>query len=113
MMALIISNISNLMTTTAKLGMALVVVLVLIMVGWIWYYGQNSKNQNLETAKIDEIVQPTPTPKLPNTFGTGMSKEDDASVEALETDLNAVSKQMTDLGADTAGIDYGITNINK
>lgn len=101
------------MTTTAKIGIALVIILVVIMLGWTWFNNSTPKAEEVANTNIVAEITPTPTPQLPNTAGTGMSDEKDLSVEAIQTDLDAVGKQMTGLSEDTAGIDYGLNIVIK
>lgn len=95
------------MSATAKTGITLVIILVIVIIGWVWFNNSN-KEALVEPIATEQIVTPTPTPKLPNTAGTGMSAIDDPSNEAIQTDIDAVGKQLTELNGDTAGIDYGI-----
>lgn len=94
------------MSTTAKTGIALVLILVLLVIGWILV---SDKTTETPTDTLAEAtIVPTPTPKLPNTAGTGMSSEGDLSNEGLEADLNAVGNQMNELNKDNATIDQGL-----
>lgn len=83
------------------------------MLGWAWFNSSTPKSDDIANTNIVAEITPTPTPKLPNTAGTGMSDENDLSVEAMQVDLDAVGKQMTELGSDTAGIDYGLNIVIK
>lgn len=99
------------MTGTAKVGIVLVIILAIIVCAWIWVNQSNlSIEKSLQEVKTQEqaIATPTPTPKIPNTAGTGMSEISDNTNEGIQTDIDAVGKQLIELGPDTAGIDYGI-----
>lgn len=94
------------MSTTAKTGIALVIVLVIVVLGWVMF-NKKPEPEPVQNTAIQTIA-PTPTPKLPNTANTGMAEITDSSNDALKTDLDAVGKQMTDLNNDTLNVDQGI-----
>ncbi len=98
------------MSTTAKTGVALVIILVLLVIGWIIV-----SDKSVNEVPVDEFAEvtiaPTPSPKLPNTAGTGMSTETDTSNEALDTDIKAVTNQLNDLNADNAIIDQSLKEV--
>lgn len=93
----------NIMTSTTKSGVALVAVLAIVIIGWSIYSGD--AGEKLDAVAIEPQVIVTPEPVLPNTFGTGLSREDDTSNEALQNDIDAFGKQMTALVGDAAIID--------
>jgi hypothetical protein len=94
------------MSTTAKTGIALVIVLVLVVLGWVMFSDKPAPEPVQNTAI--QTIAPTPTPKLPNTANTGMADMNDATNDGLKTDLDAVGKQMSDLNSDTLNVDQGI-----
>lgn len=93
------------MSTTAKTGIALVIILVLLVIGWIVV-----SDKPVETTPDVAVqsVSPSPTPKLPNTAGTGLSDVSDTSNEALNVDLKAVGAQMDELSNDNATLDQSL-----
>jgi hypothetical protein len=93
------------MSTTAKTGIALVIILVLLVIGWIVV---SDKPVETPTDVAVQSVAPTPTPKLPNTAGTGLSDVSDTTNEALDTDLKAVGTQMDALSNDNATLDQSL-----
>ncbi len=95
------------MSTTAKTGIALVVILAILIIGW---FIMADKDTTVVPSEIitQESVAPTPTPRLPNTAGTGMSVETDLSNEALDTDLKAINNQISELNGDNTTIDQSI-----
>ncbi len=98
------------MSTTAKTGVALVIILVLLVIGWI-VVSDKSVNEIPSTDLAQVTATPTPTPKLPNTAGTGMSIETDISNEALDVDIKAVNSQLDELNADNATIDQSLKEV--
>ncbi len=98
------------MSTTAKTGVALVIILVLLVIGWI-LISDRSVNEAPADSLAEATIAPTPSPKLPNTAGTGMSAETDTSNEALDTDIKAVTNQLDDLNIDNATIDQSLKEV--
>lgn len=92
------------MSTTTKTGIALVIALAIILIGWILVF--EPKNEPIVEQK-QEVV-PTPVEKLPNTAGTGMSDMNDISQEGLQADIDAFGNQMTELNTETSNIDSGL-----
>jgi hypothetical protein len=97
------------MSTTTKTGISLIIVLAVIVIGWFAMNGSNvPENKQVAEQKQEQTIAPTPTPKLPNTADTGMSDVNDVTQQALETDINAVNNQMTELNTETTNIDTGL-----
>ncbi len=94
------------MSTTAKTGIALVIILVIVVIAWVSFSAKKAPEPAPVTAI--QTVEPTPTPKLPNTAGTGMADQTDNSNEAITTDIDAVNKQLNDLNTDTLNVDQGL-----
>lgn len=97
------------MSTTAKTGIALVIILVLLVIGWILVSDRPTETPTDSLAEA--TIAPTPTPKLPNTAGTGMSEMTDLSNEGLDTDLKAVNNQLNELNTDNATIDQSLKEV--
>lgn len=95
------------MSTTAKTGIALVMILVLLVIGWIVVSDKSTPATVANETPI-ETVTPTPTPKLPNTAGTGLSAETDNTNEGIDTDIKAVGSEMDKLNSDNAIIDQSL-----
>lgn len=98
------------MSTTAKTGIALVIILVLLVIGWILVSDKSTTDTSTDSL-AEATIAPTPSPKLPNTAGTGMSDETDVSNEAIDTDLKAVGNQLNDLGTDNSNIDQSLKEV--
>jgi len=97
------------MSTTTKTGIALVIVLVIVVIGWFVMFGfEKPDTTEVVEQNQEKVIVPTPVAKLPNTAGIGMSDVVDTSQEALQADINVFSTQMTELNTDTANIDAGL-----
>lgn len=97
------------MSTTTKTGITLIIALAIIVIGWFIMTGfKTPENKPVAEQKQEQSIAPTPTPKLPNTADTGMSDVNDVTQQALETDINAVNNQMTELNTETTNIDTGL-----
>ncbi len=94
------------MSTTAKTGIALVLILVLLVVSWILVSDKNIETPIDTTAMA--TIAPTPTPKLPNTAGMGLSDMTDNSNEGIDNDIKAVGTQMDQLNSDNTVVDQGL-----
>ena len=97
------------MTTTAKTGMILVIILAIIVIGWVWYNSSEvPKLTDIEPIVNSNDVTPSPSP-IPNTAGTGMAPITDTSTSAIQDDISAFEKQMEALITDTTNIDQGMS----
>ena len=98
------------MTTTTKTGIALIIVLAIIILGWFIISGPED-SKNIPVTPQEQIPTPTPVPKLPNTAGTGMSDVGDNSQQGIQTDIEAFDAQMKELNAETTNIDNGLKEV--
>lgn len=98
------------MTTTTKTGIALIIVLAIIVLGWFIISGTQDV-QNLPVTEQEQIPTPTPVAKLPNTAGTGMSDISDTSQQGIQTDVEAFDAQMKELNTETTNIDNGLKEV--
>jgi PBP1b-binding outer membrane lipoprotein LpoB len=97
------------MSTTTKTGITLIIILAVIVIGWfIMTDFKTPENKQVVEQKQEQTTNPTPKPKLPNTADTGMSDVVDVTQQGLETDINAVNNQMTELNTETTNIDNGL-----
>lgn len=101
------------MSSTAKTGIILVVILAIIVIFWIWRGDSMKVNETPMVTDQSEMTQKTPVEPVSNLVGTGLSAPAAISDDSLNSDLSAVDAQIKSLGDDTAGIDQGITDINK
>lgn len=93
------------MSTSAKTGIALVIVLAVIVVVWIWFNSSNVPPTVVNT--VPNASTPTPTPVDP-LAGTGLSAVTDLSTDSLEKDAAALDAQISGLNGDLLGIDQSL-----
>jgi len=105
------------MSSTAKTGITLVIILVVIVIGWVLY------NNSVSMKAPAPIETGTPAAQASSTAstaapvspleGTGMSAQTDASASALEQDTSALDKQIESLSSDSSSVDQSINATTK
>ncbi|GEM_PF-1970368 len=103
------------MSNAAKTGIAIVILIIVVVIGLIWY---NSTKSNSSTAVVPNVVtpvasvkpiaSPTPVSQGPNLIGTGLSAVTDDSNSSLQTDAAALDAQMKGLSTDLSNVDAGL-----
>ncbi|MFA6601389.1 MAG: hypothetical protein WCT02_00800 [Candidatus Paceibacterota bacterium] len=103
------------MSTTAKTGIILVIVLAVIVIGGIWYGASTTTKvavTNDQSLNANPTQSPTPVaptvPVYPN-----MSDSGDDSDAAIQKDANAIDDELKGLGADSTSVDTGISSFNQ
>lgn len=102
------------MTTTAKIGITLIIVLALVLIGWFAYFSSNDSDEEILPPADSTIVEqsPTPSPVAKDSLsGLGLSNKDDLSVEALESDLKVFDQQILNLNSDAKKIDESLNEV--
>ncbi len=98
------------MSTSAKTGIILVVILAVIIIAWFFMSGKPTP------APVTTVVQtpvatvtPTPPPTLSDKIsGTGMTDVNDSSTDSLYKDTVAIDAQLTGLGTDSANVNQAV-----
>jgi uncharacterized protein involved in high-affinity Fe2+ transport len=95
------------MTSTAKSGVILVIILAVLVLIWSWKNDSSSPstvpaNQNSSINDNSIIATTTPISKLEE---AGMSAKNDYSNESLEKDVSAIDTQLQGLNEDNTAID--------
>lgn len=99
------------MTTTAKIGITLVIILVIVMMGWIWFDDSLKNEETVQNDAVlveDTIPEPEPEPE-PNTAGLGLSDQSDTTTGAIQNDIDAVDKELDRVNVDASTADKAIT----
>ena len=96
------------MSTSAKTWIAVAVVLVVVIIGWIWY-GNSSGNV---PAQYEQTPAADTSSSGSNSAAsvTAMSSATNTSDAGLNQDLNSVDGQMTGLNSDTSSADQGLNS---
>ncbi len=92
------------MSSSAKTGIILVVILAIIMVLWLWRGDLfDSSPKIIDNSPITEVINtPKPVSKLE---ALGMTVSTDITNESLEKDITAVESQISAFGQDGATVE--------
>lgn len=102
------------MSNSTKLWTVVGVVLLVVIVGWVWFTSHSQPTpapepvQKPSPAQEQTAPQPMPAPQQPAN-DAGMSAPSDTSDAALKQDLNSVDNQMNNLGTDVTNGDPNAT----
>jgi len=95
------------MSTTAKTGIILVVILAVIVLFWIWQNGKTVQPSTIVDQNSNQAIIPEQTP-VSNIANTGLTATTETADASLETDLGAIDTQIKALNDDAANIDQGL-----
>jgi len=89
------------MSSMTKTAIALIVLIVVILVGWLWYVNSSG---GMPTAGQSAPI--TPIPPTPNGQGAtpigGVTAPSDSSDAAIDQDMTSIGGQVNGLNADSA-----------
>lgn len=91
------------MSTSIKTIIALIILIILAIVGWLWYGASSPTATPNEATSENQAYVPAN-----ESLTTSAS---DASDAALEKDLNSVGSQLNSLNTDATGIDQSLNNL--
>jgi hypothetical protein len=105
------------MSSTIKIAIALVIILAVIVVGWIWFNNSSSQPISLPVSDVTSNTQgyaeATPIRAVENSPATTPVVQVDTSTAGLQSDVDGLNSQLNGLNTDSANIDQGLNVSTK